>query len=414
MRFFILLVLFLISIAASAGIQREGYSVIGWNGEYFLIGTYAGELIKYDGKSFSLVSKQSAPVTEIANFSGQWIVGGTGYLGRYDGKSLTPILTGEDVKILRCNAEQCLIYTSSLYSYGAGGLTNLTNILTKELGGKKYFIKDIQWDGHEWLILVREPAATRVLIYRGGRFSKVAFPFNVTLISSNGSAWLLCEKADGKPAKLWLYQDGKLRRLEVPQQVTFTPQAIAWGGGYWLMDTYFSLVKFNGSFAVTKYLEEKIYSPYRVKKMVWNGEYWLILYDLAGTEGSALAKYDGNTIKWLSYPPLAVSKSQWTPIGDITWGKNYWLLGTYVFLHEEGLIQPPQYRSAILKYDGTDFVELKPELSNATAKPEQREKPKSVSAEPPESEERKTICGPSFILLLLLIAPLARRMCFAI
>lgn len=404
---FLFFVFFLISATASAEeIQKDGYSAIGYNGDYFIIGTFSGDLIKYDGEKFILLSNLGGSITKVVWSGDYWLIGGDSFLIKYNEKFLN--LSDYKIYEISCSKSECLVCASvnetlKLLMYNGKNLNEISKNLSRKAGRC-----EIKSNDEYWLFLLNG----ELYKYDGKELEKLPIKGRIFAFEWNGSAWLISVK-DKIEAKLLLYDGRSFYNLRSSQELfesptgKISPVEIAWNGKYWLMDNRYAIIKFDGIKFEKLLYNKNVYSPYRVKKIVWNGDYWLILYDLAGTEGSALAKYDGNDMEWLSYPPLAISKSQWTPIGDICWGKNYWLIGTYVFLHEE-LTQPPQYRSAILKYDGADFMELKPKLSNASAKPEQREKFKNVSAEDirhvkvPESRG-EAICGPTFVLLLPLL-----------
>lgn len=163
---------------------------------------------------------------------------------------------------------------------------------------------------------------------------------------------------------------------------------IGWNGEYWLMETGYSLVKYDGrSFSVERYVSG-VYSPYRVRKMAWNGEYWLILYLLAGTEGSAVTKYNGTDREVLLYKFRLSTYRQWPPVGDVEWGGGYWRIGTYRFVRTEQRDWVQDYmKPSLLKYDGTGFTDLTKEFWKAVKK----------------QHERKAICGPAVMLLLALL-----------
>lgn len=601
--------------------QREGISAIGWNGEYFLIGTYGGELVKFDGASFALAANLSSSVIEIYNFSKDWIIAREGFLSKYDGKSLSEILRGEDARTLACSTKECVIYTSTrkLYSYDGKALTELTQETEEELRGE-YFVVDIIWDGRDWLLLAKKTKIFdngTLLRYSNGKLSKINLPIPIAHIASNGTAWLLIEARSGEPYNLWLYSNGHLSKVKVPYekfaveqqplklfikkvvwkdsswlictsygdkyqrvlrfdeksiaaaeeeceeekaewaqakamlgseelktfgtsekewliagktanevlifyrycegkleelpsppvkllrvdtiaygsgywlvggtssstpplppstpkekikvqsprptllkfdgtwveiplpeegitsatfnvvpawngkywllilydpnlspvfyrfdgvhfsqinvttdllslpqppQIRFFPSKVAWGNGYWLLDTSYSLVKYDGEFTVAEY-SRGIYTPFRIKDMKWNGRYWLVLYDLAGTEGSSIIKYDGVKHELVQYKAQTSFSTQWPPVSDAEWGSGYWLIGTFRYIHPElpGLL--PDREPSLIKYDGTTFVYLTNEFLQAVEK----------------RQEGKALCGPVAVIMAALIPVVLRR-----
>jgi hypothetical protein len=152
------------------------------------------------------------------------------------------------------------------------------------------------------------------------------------------------------------------------------------------MDTGYSLVKYDGGFRVEEYAKG-IYTPYRVRDMKWNDAYWLVLYILAGTEGSAIFKYDGVERESLPYP-LNPTYHQWPPVSALELGNGYWLIGTFRYVHPELPPKGQEYmKPSLLRYNGVVFTDLTDEFS------------KSIKKQPGE----KAVCGPTFVILMALL-----------
>ena len=89
--------------------QPEGIGAIGWNGEYWLIGTFDGEVVKYDGEEFTRIGALDERILEVESTEDFWLIDGWHTLVKYDGKALTKI--GDyDVGKTSCNPSYCLIY----------------------------------------------------------------------------------------------------------------------------------------------------------------------------------------------------------------------------------------------------------------------------------------------------------------
>ncbi len=414
--------------------QPEGIGAIGWNGEYWLIGTFDGAIVKYENGKFSYLGKFNGRVKQIKWNDGYWLIGGDNTLAKYD-LSLIIISSNYNVHKIACNGEHCLIYVglpqqsgyTKLLKYDGDSLTDLTTDIAK---GERKRIRDMEWNGEYWLVLytLAGTEGSAISKYDGESFIDLNSP-NLTLlppVTWNGQYWLIKGKSvlrnesTGPEPRLFKYDGNEVTEIDLPSTVfeifdrekgesseicnavglSYSgPVKIAWNGEYWLMDTHHSLVRYDGEkFAVIRYAGCG-YSYYRIKKMVWNGEYWLVLYTLAGTEGSAVSKYNGKSIEWLSYEPLTspYTKLQWTPIGDIGWNGDYWLIGTFRYLHpDEPLSSTMSYmRAALIRYDDATFTDLTDEFESIVSSRVAPEIPRSTPPPPPRYL-------PIFLALLLL------------
>lgn len=54
--------------------QVEGVSAIAWNGSEFLIGTFDGSLVRYDGKSFQKIGTLKDRILGIGHTKDFWLI----------------------------------------------------------------------------------------------------------------------------------------------------------------------------------------------------------------------------------------------------------------------------------------------------------------------------------------------------
>ena len=93
-------------MVAAQKIQREGFSSIAFNDDYFLIGTFDGELIKYDeNKFYSLCKlKDNESVTKIEYYGNKYfLIGGERYLFLYKEGKFINLLNGYKILDIVCN-----------------------------------------------------------------------------------------------------------------------------------------------------------------------------------------------------------------------------------------------------------------------------------------------------------------------
>lgn len=260
---------------------------LDWNGEYWLL-SYdfedVGELMKYDGSRFNIISlPDHGRVNGFDWNGGYWQIGGDGYLVKYDGVNVTD-LTAE--------------FTEST------GLDGATSIL---------------WMNGTWLIMgLKEksgqyyPTLTRrLVIYDGVNF----YP----LEESGAMGWFRRSSWNGEYLLLafrdnLVKYDGK-HLLNLTAQADFKSSitGLGWNGRYWLIGAFDgALKKYDGvSFKDIKGGRLKM-----IKAVRWGDKYWLIAGK--GDDGlQKLLKYDGAVFKDITpqlKKALRYDKSTPTPI----------------------------------------------------------------------------------------------------
>lgn len=354
--------------------SRSPISIISWNGEYFLIGTYEGQIVKYEGEYFSLLKDFKTPISDIVWSGKQWLISGGNLLASYDGSDFEVLSKNYEVSKILCTNKYCLILNNvtGILKFDGRKLEDLSTRI-QEIVGRNFLVIDLEWSEKEgyWSMILNE----ELIEYDGNSFTlqqHLSQEFKIILKSEfslawNDKYWLVGGQKSEEPALF--HYDGKLFTEVIYPKDVFSisggnvpsiyiiPQGIAWNGRYWIIDTAYSLVIYDGSnFEKIEYTTASPYTPYRIKQMKWNGKYWLVLYSLAGTNGSALAKLEDKKLEWLSYPSFSFP-TQWPPISSINWNGSYWLIGiSYHPMGEE---------EVLLKYDGKTFTDLTEDFNMA-------------------------------------------------
>lgn len=136
------------------------------------------------------------------------------------------------------------------------------------------------------------------------------------------------------------------------------------------------VAKYNGS-------QFQIAAKKRCTSVSYGKRYWLIESE------SFLFKYSGGGIKRVTKSP------EFEDIRDISWNGDYWLIGG----------RDPEGSPLLVKYDGESFEDLTPKLFNAKPVGGKAGKLNQSSNEPAKAQaaEEKPICGPTAILLAVLL-----------
>ena len=368
MKHFILLSIFLLTLPVSHAQERGTVTGIAWNGTTWLISYYVNgsHLVEYDGREFA---ELKLPVREedfnsstinflpknldyyihlnpsVAGwFRDHWVLGGTERIAKYDGETFVVTPFYWSVHKLKCAESYCL---------AAGEWPGPTGI--NEL---------FQYNGTEFAFLSDKlKSTTSVPLYQA------AFSWN-----PSGGYWLVAfyglgadEMGKTIKSNLLLRYDGErfLKVMSLPS--SFVVSSMDYNGEYWLLGGGDKLAIYDGrnlSFVARLSDNENIQTVRR------GSGYWLV-----GTN-SGLVKFDGDRVEKIREGII---------VNDIEWNGEYWLIGG------RGYAGPPK----LLRYDGSAFEDLTPELLGAKATNRTAEEP---SESPPE--ENKTICGPTVTILL--------------
>ncbi len=371
----------------------EGIRVITWNGEYFLLGTFDGHIVKYDGETFFLLEHFETPISDIVWNRTHWLIGGKNLFATYDGMHFNVISSDYDISKITCGKDYCMIHSPDkkigLLTYEGTNLETLT-ALVQEAFGEEFWIEEISCTREYCLAVINDT----LIKYDGNSFFSQDVPaeFEITSLAWCGEYWLLGGRKLGESA-LFQYDGDTFTEVVYPGDIFhisggnvpfnyITPTKIAWNGKYWLIDTAYSLVIYDGSrFEEIEYNTIGPYTPYRIKEMEWNGKYWLLVYSLAGTEGSALGRLEEGKFEWLSF----MQSRQWPPISSVSWNDNYWLIG----------FNYPKTEVVLLMYDGSTFTDITSDFSTI------------LEAPPPQ--ENKYVILAIFVLLIVISVILWNR-----
>jgi len=342
----------------------EGVSAIGWNGEYFLIGTFDGKLIKFDGENFYRIGNVENRILEIENTKDFWLINAWQALWKYDNTTLEKVTKGDAEKIA-CNQNYCLAYASmenqekQLFRYD--GISTMPIDITGA-------VREMHWNGKEWAILagsnfyIYDDSPIKSAEYKDLKLVKIAE--NIISAAWDGKSWIALNLLEIKnktyPSLLFKNEETtELRMLPEyilegtdsparPMYILY-PLKIACNREYCFISLANNrIIKYAGNFEVVNSTVEGL-PTHTLEKVEWNGKYWLISYNIAN-EGGSLARYDGtNFVEFI--PP-----SSNCFIGGMKWNGEYWLIGTLKFYCNQW---------ALMKYDGKSFNELTENFKDA-------------------------------------------------
>ena len=402
-RIQIILVLALLSAflftlnSAPVSAKAEGIGAIGWNGEYWLIGTFDGEVVKYDGEEFTRIGALDERILEVESTEDFWLIDGWHTLVKYDGKALTKI--GDyDVGKTSCNPSYCLIYAKlkgeELSEEAA--IAKKKEFVQMSEGEKKKFkeellsmdrlfrydgramidlsenvefpIREMRWNGAYWLIGTTNLEGDSGLYkFDGGEITPIELQtkeipkeaYHLESISWEGDFWLIAV-AEGVNSTLYKYDGESFEQVFSSQNKV---QSVVCNSEFCLifLDNN-DIIKFDGSrFEMINESFESGKILYALRNVKWDGDYWLISYTIAN-EGGSIAKYDGENFTELTEMPSNCFE------GGMEWNDKYWLIGTF---------QINCNRWALLKYDGLTFTDLTREFEGVASS--------TVPLEPPWS-----------------------------
>ena len=376
---------------------------IDWSGEYWLMATGEGDVVKYDGEKFSHIANLGCIPIEIRWAHGYWLMGcrkvepgkypvkSLDMLVRYDGREFRNLSMGYAPQKIACNEKYCLMFGGAkderLMKYDGSVMVDITPGF--HAASSTPWINEMKWGGEYWLI-----TTSRGLVkYDGASFTRIDISeLSVSTLGWNGEYWLvvLTEKQDittGYKPRLFRYDGKALAEIKLPPFFDKTelkqegmgylvPKKLVWNGEYWLMTTHFPrLIKYGDAF-------EEIVLPMKdanvVSDIAWNGEYWLLSYTVS-PGNLRIAKYDGAGFTELAEMP------EYAMLTIFGWTGEYWLIGT-------------SYSTpfGILRYDGSAITDLTGEFMRAG----QAEPP----SPPPSPPARYTEAAFALLLLALTVA----------
>ncbi len=371
--------------------EARRVTAIGWNGEYWLIGTSDGWIVRLDGSNFSVVGRVDIEgVHSHIIWTGKYWLGTSGvyYCSAfaYDGEKLVELRYRSFNEIVKVSyaSDKCVLVNQVPYSDNFSILTwngESINVLVEDaidlLSCKSNFNYgymqlrlELVSNGSSCLIyLCSEPSATHKLlpVLQGKLCHK--------LYSYDGQKLVNLSWSLPKKAFLW--------RLPIPQGQPYIWKEIS-NGTHWLsFSSDGKLLFFNGrefqevkvDANLSQYWEEvrSNWGPewkgdYWRMHWNWNGEYWLISYIrlISNIPAEAcLLKYDGKRVE-LVKPPRGLSiinfrKSRWpVNIGQVVWGDGRWLIAA----NKRSSFWSRRW-GYLFSFDGENFEDLMPELNEA-------------------------------------------------
>ena len=432
-------ILFLMLPAAHAFVLDYTFE---WNGKYWLIagvdwqnatginGEY--RLARYDGSNFVLVKYYRgnedliAKTSYIAWNGKYWLIGGRNTLWKYDGKEITELseelssLAGNwsTVHYIGWNEKYWLIIIHSMpedadkmvrYDDSSG-----FKIILTEYELKHFEISSAVFNGDYWLIGANYG---KLLKYDGEKIVDLSdeieapedFSTAVTRIAFNGTSWLIVingafrgkyavygEKVLEYNGKTFADLTNVFNKTELKPGITkisWDPDRKYWliAGGNGVIGRYS-----KGSFAVLAKMSE-LYPPpwegFGIRDMAYNPEdkYWLITgykaYFHPSTPRGVMMKFDGKKLHDIT--PHDIFSKIWHEftVNEAKWNGRYWLISA---------------DGKLLRYDGSAFKDLTPQLVSLSLQPLGKSQEGSQTTEELRKEQvkRRVICGPSLILLL--------------
>ncbi len=395
--------------------EARGITAIGWNGEYWLIGTSDGWLVRLDGSNFSVVGRVDVEgVHPYLIWTGKYWLGTSGvyYCAAfvYDGERLVELRYRPFNEIVRVSyaSNKCLLlnqvpYTSnySILIWDEAELRvlveNVLNLLPHE---KKAYCDgmplrvEFVTNGSVCLIYVscepllnekipsyKEHFCHALYLYNGSDLVNLSWtlPENISLWRtphrssscfwrelSNGTHWVSLTST----GKLLLFNGTGFAKVKAdPSLLQLDWGRIYWNGEYWLICTKGRLLKLKGSklelAADFSNLGLGSFIPHSAD---WNGEYWLISYRrfISNVPTDAcLLKYDGKEVELVQAPEnlslIRFRKYRWPiDLQEVAWGDGRWLIAGR--RRSSFLTRKWGY---LLSYDGQRFEDLMPKLNRA-------------------------------------------------
>jgi len=384
-------------------------SVLTYNGSEFHYITSLGSgtyTVKSNGR-YWLIKKQSLNGTEFFMFDGNTLKNFTQNLRIVyhmkwgEGKWLITSSNG----VVEFNGSEFLAYPAP------------TGIQLVEI--------EPEWNGKYWLMAGSAGGKPVLIQYINGSWKVVPLSDRNTRgeirdIGWNGNYWLICayfySKKAGFLPKLYKYDGLSLAEISLPKKIFEkgesgdVPVIVTWNGERWVIGVekggvlFTKLVSFDGnSFKLIHEVEKSTHpllTDARIEDIRCNGAYCLIYFQNMRQMG-ILAKYDENKLYVLDNIPGFTSL-----ISDYRWNGDYWLIGEYSLTG----------KSTLLKYNGSDFVELTDIMLSAFPAASDEIKLGRIVFSPIlkqgtlNLETNKGVCGPTAVIVIsAFILVLVRR-----
>ena len=430
------LVLMTVAVAELGAANRQGLNSLGltkgqfeeearrvtalaWNGEYWLIGTSDGWLVRLDGPDFEVVGRvDSEGVHSPMLWTGKYWLGTSGaflyFPGfAYDGKDLVELryagfneITEVSHALNECMLLNRVPYTSnySILTWDGGPLSVLVEDALDLFPCKQRFEHDgmrlrveLITNGSVCLIYIcNEPSPTfegepllfRELLFCHGLYlydgrdltnMSWALPEDGALWEkppglpdpfwgelSNGTHWLSWVASTGK---LLLFDGTEFEEVEAdPGILQFDGGMVDWHGEKWLICTKGRLMRLKGGrLELAADLSGLGLESFVPRSVDWNGEYWLISGGVTTglPPGDYLVKYDGEGVEIVQAPDglsaFGLRKSRWPiDLGEVAWGGGRWLIeATRRSSFERGRW------GYLFSYDGEEFEDIMQGLNEA-------------------------------------------------
>jgi len=348
MKHLILFSVFLLSFPALHAQDEGTVTGMAWNGSTWLIVGYwsnASHLLEYNGKTFHRVKEFEKFRLSLTRQ----------IIWNYDNNYW--VVTGhrDDDAILIMYDGKKLEEIARVHSYCTG---------------------DLAWDGKNYLMVVCGSAMVGETGYvklseNGSITESIQFYWGYGRIFHDGERIFT-----SNGTTLFVYTGETFEKFsELPIGI----KDMDTSGSYWIICGFDKLLAFNSTY----------YRPITIgegcDKIEWGNRYWLIAKD------GQLVKYDGRKLIPIENIP------KFETITAVKWNGDYWLIGGRDFDASPKLV----------KYDGLFFEDLTEKMLRTSLQ-------KTVNQTIEKSqisltEDRKTICGPTSILLLPILLFSARR-----
>jgi len=363
--FSFLILLFLNVVSVHAIPKSNNIVAVGWNGEYWLITTMEGGIVKYDGEEFSYLTTLGCIPLEIEWFKDYWIFGcrrpiepdiSQDTLVKYDDEKFVNISADYAPQIIRCNKDHCLMYGSAkderIMKYNGSKIVDITEEFSKISAVP--WINEFMWNGEYWLITTGE----ELIKYDGNEFIRIGIGnLSIAALGWNGRYWLvvLLEKQNRDyTSRLFKYNESRLEDLG--QSLPVAMKKIVWSGNYWLLSTLSNkLIKYDGK-TIFEIAPPDVLG---ISDIDCNGGYCLVSYPVA-PDGLRIVRYDGQNYS------ESVFLSGLSSLRFLGWTGEYWLIETGT---------PYSAITRLLKYNGSVFTDLTSQYNSILEPPYSVSKP---------------------------------------